>query len=466
MNKLEKIRKYKKSVIFMITVSVVMIQSLLYWRIWNIFYFPGLVAPFYEKGTLLLVLVYVVLLSTFSTLYGGFKVGYYRVSDIIYSQILSLVFVNIITYMQLSLIARKMLNIKGIVIMFMLQIIIVIVWAYLSNKIYLKFNPAMKIAVVYGNNDVDRLIKKMQSRPDKYNIQLMIKADNDLDTIISEVLEYDAVVIYDVESSIRNRIVKQCYEHSIRAYITPKISDIIVGSADSLHLFDTPLFVCKNRGLSYEQTLAKRVMDVSISLILIILTSPFMIVTAILIKLYDRGPVLFKQDRVTLDNRVFSIYKFRSMIVDAEKDGVPRLAKVNDDRITPIGKFIRAVRMDELPQLFNILKGDMSVVGPRPERPEIVYKYIEVMPEFKFRTKVKAGLTGYAQIMGKYNTTPYDKLKLDLMYIEKYSFIMDLKLILMTIKVLFIPESTEGLSQNDLLSELNINKESEKVSSK
>lgn len=463
---MEKIRKYKKSVIFMITVSVVMIQSLLYWRIWNIFYFPGLVAPFYEKGTLLLVLVYVVLLSTFSTLYGGFKVGYYRVSDIIYSQILSLVFVNIITYMQLSLIARKMLNIKGIVIMFMLQIIIVIVWAYLSNKIYLKFNPAMKIAVVYGNNDVDRLIKKMQSRPDKYNIQLMIKADNDLDTIISEVLEYDAVVIYDVESSIRNRIVKQCYEHSIRAYITPKISDIIVGSADSLHLFDTPLFVCKNRGLSYEQTLAKRVMDVSISLILIILTSPFMIVTAILIKLYDRGPVLFKQDRVTLDNRVFSIYKFRSMIVDAEKDGVPRLAKVNDDRITPIGKFIRAVRMDELPQLFNILKGDMSVVGPRPERPEIVYKYIEVMPEFKFRTKVKAGLTGYAQIMGKYNTTPYDKLKLDLMYIEKYSFIMDLKLILMTIKVLFIPESTEGLSQNDLLSELNINKESEKVSSK
>ncbi len=442
---MKNVKKYKKTISFLIVLSIVTIQSILFWQTWHIFYLPGLVAPFYEKGTLLLVVVYVILLSSFTTVYGGFKVGYYRVSDIIYSQTLSIIFVNIITYMQLSLISRKMLHINGIIVMLIIQILVIVIWSYLSNKIYLKFNPAMRIAVVYGNDDVDRLIKKMHSRPDKYNIQFMINADNDVDTIISEIVDYDSVVIYDVESSLRNKIVKQCYELSIRTYITPKISDIIVGSADSLHLFDTPLIVCKNRGLSYEQALAKRMIDVVVSFILIILSSPFMLLTAIAIKIYDRGPILFKQERLTLNNKVFNIYKFRSMIVGAEKDGIARLASIDDDRITPIGKIIRTLRLDELPQLFNILKGEMSVVGPRPERPELVKKYIEDMPEFKFRTKVKAGLTGYAQIMGRYNTTPYDKLKLDMMYIENYSLLMDFKLMIMTLKILFVPESTEGV---------------------
>jgi lipopolysaccharide/colanic/teichoic acid biosynthesis glycosyltransferase len=133
------------------------------------------------------------------------------------------------------------------------------------------------------------------------------------------------------------------------------------------------------------------------------------------------------------------------MRVDAEKDGVARLAAKNDSRITPIGKFIRAVRIDELPQLLNILKGDMSFIGPRPERPEIIDQYLEEMPEFAFRMKVKAGLAGYAQVYGKYNTTPYDKLKLDLTYIEQYSVWLDLKLMLLTLKILIKPESTEGV---------------------
>ena len=449
---MKNIKKYKRTIGFLISLSIITIQSILFWQIWRIFYLPDLVAPFYEKGTLLLVVVYIILLSTFTTLYGGFKVGYYRVSDIIYSQILSTVFVNIITYMQLSLISRKMLNINGIIVMLLTQIIIIIIWAYLSNKLYLKFNPAMKIAVVYGNDDVYNLVKKMQTRPDKYDIQFLISAENNINTIMSEIINYDSVVIYDVESSLRNKIVKQCYQLSIRTYITPKISDIIVGSADGLHLFDTPLFVCKNRGLSYEQVLVKRIIDIFISLMLIIILSPFMLLVAVAIKLYDRGPILFKQERLTLNDRVFNIYKFRSMIVSAENDGVPRLAKINDKRITPVGKFIRMLRLDELPQLFNILKGDMSLVGPRPERPEMVNKYIEVMPEFRFRTKVKAGLTGHAQIMGKYNTSPYDKLKLDLMYIENYSLLMDFKIMLMTIKILFISESTEGFNDEELLS--------------
>ena len=209
--------------------------------------------------------------------------------------------------------------------------------------------------------------------------------------------------------------------------------------------FDTPIYLTREYALKIEQRIAKRLIDLLCSALLLIIASPFMLVTAIAIKVYDGGPVLYKQIRCTIGRREFYILKFRSMKVDAEKDGVARLASKNDSRITPVGRFIRATRIDELPQLLNILKGDMSFIGPRPERPEIIDQYLEDMPEFAFRMKVKAGLAGYAQVYGKYNTTPYDKLKLDLTYIEQYSVWLDLKLMLLTLKILIKPESTEGV---------------------
>ncbi len=225
----------------------------------------------------------------------------------------------------------------------------------------------------------------------------------------------------------------------------PKIPDVMIKGADQLHLFDTPIFLTREYALTVGQRMAKRTIDLICALILLVIASPFMLVTSVFIKCYDGGPVLYKQTRCTRDGRKFQIMKFRSMRVDAEKDGVARLAAKNDSRITPIGKFIRMVRIDELPQLFNILRGDMSFIGPRPERPEIIEQYVEEMPEFVFRMRVKAGLAGYAQVYGKYNTTPYDKLKLDLTYIENYSVWLDLKLMLLTLKILIKPESTEGV---------------------
>ena len=199
-----------------------------------------------------------------------------------------------------------------------------------------------------------------------------------------------------------------------------------------------------------EERFFKRTTDIVCSLFLLILTSPLMLATAAAIKLYDRGPVLYKQVRCTLNQRKFYILKFRSMRTDAEKDGVARLAQKGDDRITPVGRIIRKCRVDELPQLFNILKGDMSFIGPRPERPEIIKQYMEIMPEFAFRMKVRAGLAGFAQVYGKYNTSPYDKLKLDLTYIENYSVWLDIKLMILTIKVLFWPDSTEGVEAEQI----------------
>jgi lipopolysaccharide/colanic/teichoic acid biosynthesis glycosyltransferase len=230
----------------------------------------------------------------------------------------------------------------------------------------------------------------------------------------------------------------------------PKISDVILSGAEQLHMFDTPILLTREYSIKFEQRLVKRLIDIVCSLILIVLTSPLMLITAIAVKMCDGGPILYKQIRLTRDAKEFKILKFRSMRIDAEKDGVARLAKAGDSRITPVGKIIRKVRFDELPQLFNIFVGDMSFIGPRPERPEIVEQYIKSMPEFAFRMKVKAGLAGYAQVYGKYNTTPYDKLKLDLCYIENYSIWLDIKLMLLTIKILFWPDSTEGVAEDQV----------------
>ncbi len=190
-----------------------------------------------------------------------------------------------------------------------------------------------------------------------------------------------------------------------------------------MHLFDTPLYMTREYALTFRQRFWKRVIDVVCSLLLLIITSPFFLITAIVIKAYDHGPVFYKQVRCTQGGREFRIIKFRSMKVDAEKDGVARLASQNDDRITPVG---------------------------HPERPEIIRQYVKEMPEFVFRMKVKAGLAGYAQVYGKYNTTPYDKLKLDLTYIQNYSVWMDIKLMLLTLKILLTPESTEGVSDGQV----------------
>ena len=220
----------------------------------------------------------------------------------------------------------------------------------------------------------------------------------------------------------------------------------MIMSSEKIHLFDTPLLLFRNCGLTVEKQVVKRIFDVVCSVLMLVLLSPLFLLIAVLIKCYDRGPVFYRQERLTKDGKVFMLYKFRSMRVDSEKEGA-RLAMKGDSRVTPIGKVLRNIHFDELPQLLNIIIGDMSLVGPRPERPEIAAQYTKDIPEFPYRLKVKAGLTGYAQVYGKYNTTPYDKLKLDLTYIENYSFVLDLQLIATTIKILFQKENTEGVEK-------------------
>ena len=287
----------------------------------------------------------------------------------------------------------------------------------------------------------------MNARADKYQIIEQISIEEEMARILEKLENYDAVLLNDIPNEKRNKILKHCFEKDIRVYFTPKISDIMVKGSEELNLFDTPLYLQRNLGLNIIEKVIKRFFDIVFSTIMIVLTSPIMLITAACIKVNDGGPVFFTQERCTLNRKIFKIYKFRSMIVDAEVDGKSKPAGDGDDRITKVGKIIRATRIDELPQLFNILKGEMSLIGPRPERIEHVDKYCEAVPEFAYRLKVKGGLTGYAQVYGKYNTTAYDKLKLDLIYIENYSLFLDLKILFMTLKVVFMRESTEGFTE-------------------
>lgn len=408
------------------------------------------------KGHIAEIAFYGLLLLFLSTMYGGMRLGYLRNSELIFSQLFSTVLALMFIYVELSIMAHQLFVLKVFIMMLVEQTIVVIIYTNIANRIYRNIFPPRKLLLIHGERPIEDIYNKFESRRDKYLIEKTLCIREGMDRICQEIVhnyekgECNAVVVWDVATAERNLLLKFCYARSIRIYIMPKLTDIILAGAEELHIFDSPLLLTREYSLSMEQRFIKRSIDIICSLILLVVTSPIMLLTAIAVKLYDGGPVLYKQVRCTRDQREFYIMKFRSMRTDAEKDGVARLAQKRDSRITPIGRFIRKCRIDELPQLVNILRGDMSFIGPRPERPEIIKQYVEIMPEFVYRTKVKAGLAGFAQVYGKYNTSPYDKLKLDLIYIEHYSIWLDLKLMLLTLKVLFWPDSTEGVESEQV----------------
>lgn len=445
----------KRGIILLLSLLGLCLQTAVYAYIWLEEYYPYLAelgkVNYYKNGHIIIIGIYFILLFFFENTYGGLKIGYLKASEIYFSQIFSLLAVNVISYAQIMLLRNWTVPVVPILAVMVIQLVISGIWTVFCNAFYRRFFPPRELLLIYGERSIDDILGKFSTRKDKYQVERCMNIGEGIEAIEEEVLKgYDAVVLWDIPTQERNKLLKFCYEKSIRVYMMPKITDVLIQGSEQLHLFDTPIFLTREYSLRVEQRAVKRLIDVVCALLLVMITSPIMLAAAIAVKLYDGGPVLYKQVRCTIGQKEFHIMKFRSMRVDAEKDGVARLAAKNDSRITPIGKFIRAVRIDELPQLFNILQGDMSFIGPRPERPEIIAQYVQEMPEFVFRMKVKAGLAGYAQVYGKYNTTPYDKLKLDLAYIENYTVWLDIKLMLLTLKILFKPESTEGVDSKQI----------------
>ena len=422
----------------------VLLLTIAYYFVWRMGYDEGQFPKYYGNGKYVLAGVYAALLFFLVYSYDGFEFGYLKLFDVVVSQWIALFIVNFITYWQLCLIANQVITPVPLLVLMVIELVIALACVSIYTGIYHHLYVPKNMVLIFGTESAVGLKFKMETRGDKYAIKKLIPVEVGIEEICQQIVEYDAVVISDVPAQIRNDILKFCYEHQIRTYVAPKISDIIVRGARDISLFDTPLLLVRSKGLTVTQRTLKRCLDVLICAIAMIPAAPVMLVVALAIKLEDGGPVFYTQKRATLGGKEFDILKFRSMIVDAEKEGHSIPATGKDPRITKVGNVIRATRIDELPQILNILKGDMSIVGPRPERLEHVEEYSKEIPEFSYRLKVKGGLTGYAQIYGKYNTSPYDKLRLDLMYIENYSLMLDIKLILMTIRIMLKRESTEG----------------------
>ena len=418
--------------------------------VWYTFYADKLWVNFYMRGHWMVIALYVLLYFIIGRVYDAFKMSYNSHGEMIYSQLLSLFEVNVIMYIVAWLLIRRVPAIPPVLSVMAIQIVFAVIWAYGSQAWYYHTFPANKTVIIYDmRQGLSKLIEDYNLEK-KFKVVSVVSAAECINDL-SVLDDADTVFLIGVHSHDRNIVTKYCLMHDIEAFLIPRVGDLIITGSKRIHMFHLLMLKVERYNPTFEYMLIKRLGDIVLSLIGIVLFSPVILVTAICIKVEDRGPVLYKQCRLTRDGKRFDIYKFRSMKTDAEKDGVARLSTGdNDDRITKVGHFIRKVRIDEIPQLFNILAGDLTIVGPRAERPELAAEYEQELPEFALRLQAKAGLTGYAQVYGKYNTTPYDKLLMDLMYIANASVFEDIRIIFATVKILFMPESTEGIAEGQV----------------
>lgn len=437
--------EYKKLISLCQSILILAIEVAAFGYIWFRIYdtskafdesFPG--------ANNLVVILYLFVLFFFTRLNGGYKFGHLRLMDLIFSQILSLLGSHILVFFVISLALRRIVAPGPLVVLTLIDILIIFIYNGLMHFMEVRLYPPRRLVLVYGDKGPYEMMDTFNAREDKFCIKESIYAGSDIDKIMKKAEEYDGIIIHRVQPELRSKLLHLCYQKDIRAYIAPYISDIILWSSGNTHLFDMPMLVTRNHGITIVEAFFKRIMDLVLSIIMFVILSPFILIIAVIVKLQDGGPVIYKQERVTKDGKHFFIYKFRSMKIDSEVAGA-QLAEKNDDRVTKFGGVLRMLHLDEIPQLINIIKGDMSLVGPRPERPEIIEKYKDEIPEFDYRLKVKAGLTGFAQVYGRYKTPSYNKLKLDLMYIEHYSIWLDIKILLLTIKIIFNKENSEGV---------------------
>ncbi len=410
----------------------------------------------HTKRYWIVVAIYTVMYLFSRRTYNAYDVDLSRVGMLIYSQTISQIITCGIVYAILFIdftglvYPIPILNPLPLIGLLVVQFAFNCAWSFSAKWLYSKMFSAKRTVIIYRNEADYRGLQEVYRYEKDFKVEKVVKGPTDVYELLEEIKGYEAVFVAGINATMRNGVSKYCIEHNVPCYIAPHVGDIIMMGAKHIEHFSVPIFRMERSAPKIEYEIVKRGVDIVCSLLGIIVTSPFMLITALAIKLYDKGPALYKQVRLTKDGREFKILKFRSMRTNAESDGVARLATDNDDRITPVGKIIRACRLHQLTQLINILKGDMSFVGPRPERPEIAKQYEEKLHSFPLRLQVRAGLTGLAQVYGKYNTDPYDKLQMDLMYVNNMSPFEDLKLIFATIKILFMRESTSGVEEGQM----------------
>ncbi len=420
------------------------LQTLLLIFVWDRYYNTAMPVPIYYRGYYALALFYWSLLFICTKALKGRDIGDMRLLDTIISQSIALVLGNCAAYFPLCLLSYRIINPNYLLCMLMGQICVVVFWCFLCTRlVFFLFRPLELLLV--GSEESRRVLKKkLDHYRERYHISAELSDTTSRGELFMALRNCHAVLLDTPDRELRDYLSIQCFRRNLFIFIVPDIQDVILHASKRLHIVDTPLLRTDSHRITASDRVVKRLMDVGVSALGLLISAPFLLLSAAAIYLEDRGPVFFTQERLTLDGKVFRIVKLRTMVTDAEKNG-QKLAEKNDPRITRVGAFLRKTRLDELPQLWNVLKGDMSLVGPRPECPSIAEEYQKKLPEFRYRLKVKAGITGMAQVYGSYGTSPRDKLLMDLMYIEEYTVSLDVTLLLLTVRTLFLSEKTEGV---------------------
>ena len=442
--------KFKESIVLVLKITL---YSLLFAVFFVVFAFKNVGLTHLSRTLVITMSTFVIIGILMLIVYGNFRIGQEKSKQIIFSMMLAVLITDIITYLQLMImntnpdnnIQFKFEHLDLFVIVFIIQMIIITVFSYNGNNIYFRlFNPR-KTLIIFDRDDasLSKITRVMNQFKLQYKIENVVNSYDDY--AFELIQESDYVILLDMDENRRNEFAEFCYAFDKSFAYEASLPTVVSMSGSHVVYDDKSMVNVELGGLSIEERILKRFMDIIMASFGLLLTLPILILVALFIKLDDGGPIFFRQKRFTKDGKIFKVIKFRSMKQNVENYS----ATENDDRITRMGHILRKTRLDELPQLFNVLAGDMSVVGPRPEMIENVEKYEQELPEFRYRLKVKGGVTGIAQIEGKYNTSPMDKLLMDLVYIENYSIWNDIKLVLRTLIVVFKSDSTEGFEEGD-----------------
>lgn len=436
-------KKIPFAVVKMVNIVLLMIPFLI---CWTLYYEPRTTTVGSKQVSVLVMIIFFLICYYFGQRLDCFRVSILQIRDVIFGEVLATMITDIIMYILIWMLSIHLPNLIPGLITWGGQCVIGVIWAYVMHQSYFSTHPPLRTIVIYDERMGMENLIHTYGLEKRFNIKTVYPVEGIMDKL--EVMEeFDAAFLCGIHSRERNIILKHCISHKIKLFMIPRIADVMMRGSEQIHMLYLPILKTQRYKPSIEYQIIKRTMDIVVSGIATIVLSPLFLITAIAVK-SDGGPAFYKQKRLTKDGKVFEILKFRSMRVDAEKySGAVLSAGENDPRITKVGRIIRACRLDELPQLLNILKGDMSLVGPRPERPELQKEIEKEVPEFGLRLQAKAGLTGYAQVYGKYNTTFYDKLLMDLMYISKPSILEDFTIMLATVKILTSKESTEGVGE-------------------
>ena len=434
-----------------INILLMLVPFILYW----ILYYEKRTSTVGSKQVSVLVIgTFIVLCYYFEQKLDCFRIAILRIRDIIMGHVLALMITDAIIYIVIWMLSIHLPNPLPGLCAWLVQCGISFFWTLGMHKNYFRTHSPLKTVVVYDEREGMDLLIHAYGLEKRFEITSVYHVDEVIEHLDDILHEIEVVFLCGIHSRQRNKILKYCTAENIQLFMIPRVADVMMQGSEQMHMLHLPIVKTERYNPLTEYLIVKRLMDIAVSLLALILLSPIFLIVAIAVK-SDGGPAFYKQKRLTKVGKVFEIIKFRSMRVDAEKySGAVLSAGEDDPRITKVGRFIRMCRLDEIPQFINILKGDMSLVGPRPERPELQERIEKELPEFRLRLQAKAGLTGYAQVYGKYNTTFYDKLLMDLMYIAKPSLLEDLTIMLATVRILMNKESTEGIGECEKTLEL------------